>query len=266
MNQINVSFISCTINAFGKIFVAAVLILFSISCSRNTVKQSASSSSSKEVSEDRTLIDQRANETKVTADSVKRSNAEASSKLSEITYSSKDIPADILRKIEGEIVASAGFTDLDGKNIVLITESEQSSGNDATAGKSLFGYHFIGDNESQLLWKIQDFIRDCEVDVTLEYIENSLSVSDIDEDGIGESTFLYKLSCKGDVSPDDLKLLMHEGDKKYAIRGSMDLDVTGYGLEKGVMNIDASFNNAPSGFKDFAVERWNKFKLERIGN
>lgn len=264
MNQFNV-LLSCSIlNAFGKIFVAAVLILFSISCSRNTDKQSASSS--KEVSEDRALIDQQVKETNVTADSVKRSDAEAFSKLSEINYGKKDLPADILKNIEGDIVASASFVDLKGNNIVLITESEQSSGKDASAGKSLFGYHFLGDNEFQLLWKIQDFIRDCEVDVTLEYIENSLSVSDIDEDGIGESTFLYKLSCKGDVSPDDLKLLMHEGDKKYAIRGSMDLDVTGYGLEKGVMNIDASFNNAPSGFKDFAVERWNKFKLERIGN
>jgi len=73
------------------------------------------------------------------------------------------------------------------------------------------------------------------------------------------------MSCKGDVSEDDMKLMMHEGETKYAIRGSMKLKMGGetYG---GKMNVDASFDKAPKEFLDYAKEQWNKFQTEKIGN
>ena len=241
-----------------------IVILFLVSCSKKTDRQSASSTNS--TTETKTLSEKNPTDKTIHADSTKKSESGIPSKLSEIDYNTGDFPEDILEKVEGKVVASARFNDSRGGNFILISETEQQSGNDGSASKNLYGYHFISGKESLMLWKINDYIRQCEVDVTLEYIENSLAITDLDNNGTGESTFLYKLSCKGDVSPDDMKLIMHEGEKKYAIRGTMDLDVTGYGLEKGFMKADDSFNSAPSVFKDYAIQRWNKFKLERIGN
>ncbi len=242
------------------IMISASLTVSIGSCSKSTEKKSASGS--EKPANENVSTDMSNAEMSKSPESVAQKNTDSAAGLTDVVYGIRSIPEYLRDKTDGSIVAYAGFKDNNGINSVVITETELNG----TAGKSLYGYHFLGDDGSQLLWKIQDFIRDCEVDITLEYIESSLTVSDINKNGIGESAFLYKLSCKGDVSPDDLKLIMHESDKKYAIRGSMDLDVTGYGLERGVMNIDPSFKGAPDGFKDFAVDRWNKFKLEKIGN
>ncbi|MGB3017147.1 MAG: hypothetical protein WBC65_05010 [Ignavibacteria bacterium] len=257
-----------SLNADTIFIVRVLIVLIAIisfgSCSKNTDKKSASTS--KSTTESQIQPDKSTPDTTIHADSTKKSETGIPSKLSEIDYNINEIPNNILKTVEGKVVASARFIDSKGMNIILISETEQISGDDGSANKSLFGYHFISAKESFLLWKVNDFIRQCEVDVTLEYLENSLAITDLDDNGTGESTFLYKLSCKGDVSPDDMKLIMHEGEKKYAIRGTMDLDVTGYGFEKGNMKVDESFNSAPTVFKDYAVQRWNKFKLERIGN
>ncbi|MBX7042716.1 MAG: hypothetical protein K1X85_07420 [Ignavibacteria bacterium] len=184
---------------------------------------------------------------------------------SEVSYSLSELPESLLTKVNGIPVAYAGFRDSLGMNHFVLTETEQENTGDGVASKYLYAYDFV-EGRIEVLWKINDFIKDCMVDVTLEYIDNSLSVTDLDKDGVFETSFLYKLSCKGDVSPDGLKLIMHEGPAKYAVRGVMDLQVTEYGLEKGEMVIDQSFNKAPVEFREFAVERWNMFKLERIGN
>jgi len=69
------------------------------------------------------------------------------------------------------------------------------------------------------LWRLQDSVSDCPVDLILGPASNSTTVTDLDHNGQSETTVLYALGCRGDVSPDDLKLVMHEGAAKYALRG-----------------------------------------------
>lgn len=191
-------------------------------------------------------------------------NAGGDIEIKGLTYDIGSVPKDI--KYSGKIVASAKWTDKNGDNYIIVTETEMKNQDADNRAKELFGYHYTvnGDNTKQL-WKINDFIKDCPVDVTLEYMPKSLSVTDVDKNGVAETTFLYRMSCKGDVSEDDMKLMMHEGETKYAIRGSMKLKMGGetYG---GKMNVDASFDKAPKEFLDYAKEQWNKFQTEKIGN
>ena len=51
-----------------------------------------------------------------------------------------------------------------------------------------------------------------------EFIKNAAVVTDLDQDGIAETTVQYKLACRSDVSPALMKLVMHEGETKYAHR------------------------------------------------
>ena len=184
--------------------------------------------------------------------------------LGYIKYGIDKVPEDI--KYQGSVVAMAKWEDKLGSNVLFITETAEKSNEDSRS-KELFGYHYISDHtESSLLWKINDFINDCPVDLTLEYLNGSLIITDLDKNGIGESSFLYKMSCKGDVSADDMKLLMHEDKNKYAVRGSMKLMMNGQELEKGSMMIDPAFDKAPEEFLAFAKKQWSKYKTENVGN
>ncbi len=184
-----------------------------------------------------------------------------------LTYDVNSIPDDI--KYQGKIFAGARWDDKNGSNILLLTETAEKRFNkdengDTWREKELFGYHFIDrETSAELLWKINDFVKDCPVDITLEFINGSLTVTDLNRDGFAETTFLYKMSCRGDVSPNTLKLMMHEGDKKYAIRGTTKIEIKGEKPYGGETNIDVSFNSAPEGFLNYAKEQWKKYQVER---
>jgi hypothetical protein len=182
-------------------------------------------------------------------------------KISGLTYDVNNLPDGI--KYQGKVVAGARWEDKNGSNILVITETKQTLSGEKKE-KELFGYHFM-DKEMgpELLWKINDFVKDCEFDITLEFVTGSLTITDLNKDGVAESTFLYKMSCRSDVSPNVLKLLMHEGNKKYAMRGTTKVEIKGEKPYGGETNIDPSFNLAPEIFLSYAKEQWTKFQTEK---
>lgn len=195
---------------------------------------------------------------------------ETSGKLEILKFDKKEVPSDI--KYKGKIMGGAKWKDANGENLLIITETEiqngtDKEGNDAIS-KELFGYNYIIKSDgSTILWQINDFVKDCPLDLALNYNPNSLTVTDLNNNGIAETTFLYRMSCKGDVSPDDLKLMMHEGKDKYALRGITELKYKVDGKttkEGGDYKIDAAFDKAPKGFLDYAKEQWNKFKTQEL--
>lgn len=185
--------------------------------------------------------------------------------IKNLTYEIKNLPRII--EYTGKVVAGATWSDKNGNNVMFITETEEKKQKEDFRMKELYAYQYIwdADPEPMQLWKVNDFIKDCPVDITLSFLLNSLTVTDLDKNGIAENTFMYKMSCKGDVSPDDMKLIMHEGASKYAIRGSMILEMEGqkYG---GEMKPDASFDKAPMEFLPYAKDQWDKFKTEKLNN
>lgn len=186
-----------------------------------------------------------------------------------LEFSKSDLPSDI--KYSGNIVTGKRWNDKNGENILILTKtnikkkkSKQPDLDDYLQECELFGYHYVSSGGSYtLLWKINDFINDCPLDMTLDFIPGSLTITDINENGFAESTFLYKMACRGDVSPSDLKLMMHENDNKYALRGNMHLKVDVIN-EGGNYKIDKSFDSAPDGFLDYAKEQWKQFREERL--
>lgn len=72
---------------------------------------------------------------------------------------------------------------------------------------------------------VQDGVARCELDVTAAFVPGSVTVTDQDADHKVELTFAYDITCRGDVSPPDRKLLVLEGTAKHALRGSARIDV-----------------------------------------
>jgi hypothetical protein len=184
-----------------------------------------------------------------------------------LEFSKSDLPSEI--KYTGNIITGKRWTDKNGENILILTKTDlkrvkakQPDFEEYVNEAELFGYHYVSTGGAYtLLWKINDLVKDCPFDLTLDFIPGSLSITDINDNGIAESTFLYKLSCRSDVSPSELKLIMHESDTKYALRGNMFIKIPGF-TDGGSYKVDKAFDSAPDGFLDFAKSQWKEFRTE----
>lgn len=176
-------------------------------------------------------------------------------------FNKNDIPSSI--KYQGKIVEGAYWTDKNGDNILIITQTGIKNINADEREQYLYAYHYINyDDGYSRLWNITDFVKSyCDVDAS--YIPNSLEIADLDNDDIAESIFLYKLDDRCDVSPLPLKLMMHKGDTKLVIRGTIGVDAGGGYKVKGTKNFDAAFDNVPAKLKDFASEKWDKYVKDK---
>lgn len=147
---------------------------------------------------------------------------------------------------DGDISFTRSWQDASGDNLVLFTQKEEE----------LFVYHYVSrEGEEKLLRRVYDFEKDCEFDRTLEFLEPSILLTDLDNDKIGEISFAYRKACISDVSPKELKLLMLENGDKYIIRGNtlISFGEESYGGDK---KIDASFDQAPEAFLSHAEKLW----------
>lgn len=173
------------------------------------------------------------------------------------TFNKKDLPASV--KYKGKIVEGASWTDKNGDNILIITQTDVRNINADEREQYLYAYHYINyDDGYSKLWNITDFVKSyCNVEA--EYIPKTLEVTDIDNDGIAETLFIYKLDGRCDVSPLDIKLMMHKGDIKLVIRGTIGFDGYDGHKTKGDKNFDAAFKNVSPSFKEYASGKWDKF-------
>jgi hypothetical protein len=107
-------------------------------------------------------------------------------------------------------------------------------------------------------WAMNDFITDCELDITCSFYEHHLSISDLDKNNKAEVMMVYALSCKGDVSPDNKKLILYTNGAKYAIRGE-ELMLMGKDTLGGAITMDSAFQQLPQIIRDSALQHWHKF-------
>lgn len=157
-------------------------------------------------------------------------------------------------------------------------------------GKFIYAQQSIILNEkSKLLWDIKDFERNCPFDLSLSFIEKSVKITDLDSNGITETLIAYKLACRSDVSAPAMKILIHENNNKYGLRGYMRLLFPNqvfdknesfeydesklsesekkkmyYTSSEGRYKNEYDFKNAPKAFLNFAVKNWKELSIERL--
>lgn len=188
------------------------------------------------------------------------------------------------------------WTDNNGENILItsiVAPFIDNGKNDNVEGENVYtaelhAFHYVKrDTGYKLLWKISDAEKQCAFDIGAAFIKNAVSVTDLDSNGIAETTLLYKLACRSDISPATFKLIMHENAGKFALRGSTwiktsDDDVftvneTNVDLEKlprpkdefeqwkqaaGRYETEKEFSTAPPVFLTYARQQWLKFVKE----
>lgn len=136
------------------------------------------------------------------------------------------IPSGI--RYNGKAEEAWSWTDKLGQNIVITAKQPPernkpiAEGEDETVSVTLHAFHFVKkDSAFKLLWKMSDAEKNCPFDLTAEFVKGAISITDLDANGTAETTLLYRLACRSDVSPSQLKLIMHQDSTKHALRGLM---------------------------------------------
>ena len=181
--------------------------------------------------------------------------------------SKANIPAAV--KYKGKFAGAIQWKDKEGSNLLLRTETGIfQSKTDSTGGTKtaeLYAWHYLVGNDSTVLqWKLVDFERACELDLVTNFLEKDILVTDLDKNGIAETWLVYQTACRGDVSPANMKIIMHEGTKKYAMKGTRKMKINSTETFGGEYIFDNTFLKGNMAFRTYAQQLWKKHELEKL--
>lgn len=198
-------------------------------------------------------------------------------------------------RFRGKMKEAFQWEDKLGENVLITSVQDAYSDKDIDGMESetveLFAVHYVKtDTGYRALWRINDLVKQCEFDITCQFIPGSTTITDLDSNGIAETKVQYKLACRSDVLPSTMKIIMHEGAVKYALRGEMWVPFTSNGdttfsVTENNVNLAVSppstdddydwimgrykdekdFEKAPPEFIVFARKEWLKHARETFG-
>jgi hypothetical protein len=220
-------------------------------------------------------------------------NPELAVTIESVKITAAELPASI--KFKGKLFEGWHWTDKMGENILILSyvapynDKQKNEYGEEARSAELHAFHFAKKDNSDYMqvWMLNDEEKSCSFDITCEFIKDAASVTDLNADGIAETTIQYKMSCRSDVSPSIMKVIMYEGEKKYSLRGFMwvkasddeKFEVTekdanlatlsGYkGTDEeyyktfGRYESEKEFAGAPPQFLTYARQRWMKYVKE----
>lgn len=199
-----------------------------------------------------------------------RENSSGSIKIDTISYD--EIPKDI--DFRGTVVEALKWDDQLGSNILIQSISgwfpsiyyENTNPISYTVEDKweIYAYLFQrkkGENNYKRLWKVYDY-NDCfGVDSYTGFIPKGTTITDIDNNGIAEVSMPYVLVCRGGLDPTTMKIIMYEGNNKYAIRGETAIKLGEGESYGGDYSLSDNLNKEIT-FKNFLINRWNSHKYE----
>ncbi len=173
--------------------------------------------------------------------------------------SSGQLPARV--KASGTVIRTISWTDTNGDNVAVFssTTTSKTKKEVTLTTKSLFVDVFSGkDGKLKKVRNVREVVSACDTDLTNDFFDTSVGVTDLDQNGVGELTFGYRSACRSDMSPADMKVLVLEGSKKYILRGKTSLP-----SDKPADNdFTPDFKGAPDKFLEHATKVWKKFRVE----
>ena len=167
----------------------------------------------------------------------------------------------------GNIVQAVRWTDNTGDNIVILTLTgktrSKNAPDDSYSDGALYVYHYLVSSDSTTrTWRIYDYVKECPVDMFLNFVDKTFAVTDLNKDGKAEVWIMYKISCQGDVSPVPMKIIMYQDNKKLSVRGTTRVKVSATDYMGGEYSFDDAFKNAPVEFRQYAEKLWKHHKTE----
>jgi hypothetical protein len=178
----------------------------------------------------------------------------------QILLRAKELPRGV--KAPKGFESALRWTDKNGENL-LILALFKTSGKDATgdvlpSAVLTIDHLLISDGQkTRSLRSVRDGVEPCDFDLTAEFLGDA-ELTDLDADGIAEVTVAYQLSCKSDVSPDIVKLLVLENGEKYILRGESMYPGDNGKMLGGKFKPDPDPAKWPKVFLDHARATWKQ--------
>jgi len=198
-------------------------------------------------------------------------------------------------KFRGQVYEAWKWTDKLGENLLVLSTVHPYADNDLAEREpaetaELHAFLFVKkDTAYKLRWKISDAEKKCRFDLSSGFIKESTTITDLDKDGVAETSVIYKQACRSDVSPSTMKLVMNEDSAKYVLKGLMWLQANpkdSFSLTQENLNLqtrpkhddeydsyleslgryedEKGFASAPPAFLKHAKEQWLKFVRENL--
>lgn len=190
----------------------------------------------------------------------------SSSKAMEVTRLKKTDMGQYRIPYNGVFIDGVKWTDTEGNHIVFSTTTglynSHNTGQEDGMNVEIFTYHYTyGDdvNFIKRLWEFSDSILDCPLATTLEFIDGSLQVTDLNNDGVAEIWLVYRGGCSGDIAPFGMSIVMYEGNKKYTIDGNVKITLPENKQVGGEYKLDQYFQNLSGEFRQYASKLWEKY-------
>ncbi len=165
-------------------------------------------------------------------------------------------------KYDGHFVAGLEWTDSTGKNVAVFSQTNEQGSEGESRTLHAAGFR-LSKESVRRVWLVQDWVKDCDLDLTCYFETSSFEVTDLDSNGLGEVSFVYRMACNGGMDYIEEKLLLVEDGKKFPVRGETQWELSEKGDSDhydGPMRVDRSFDHAPAIFRSFAVEKWRKYR------
>lgn len=136
-------------------------------------------------------------------------------------------PDGLLKKngidVIGKVVKSFQVSDDKGKHILVLSaldgfsQTKPSQWTERTDLDASY-YSRVGTRWVRA-WRIRDF-NDCpQSERETRFFDNEVTATDLDNDGRAEITVAYSMACAGSAGSAILKVIMRQGEQKFAMRG-----------------------------------------------
>ena len=159
--------------------------------------------------------------------------------------------------IWGDVVDGFQWVDKEGENIIL--RSVQMDVKNHIS--HLYIYHFLKtSDEFKLIRKLTDYVKKCDVNIFSSHNIESIELTDINKDTIGEISFSYTndCSCIEDSLAISTKLMLITKGEKYAVRGLIDPKKKQPFIE---YKVGASLKKNDL-YRRFLIKKWKRISSE----
>ncbi|POD89272.1 M949_RS01915 family surface polysaccharide biosynthesis protein [Pectobacterium odoriferum] len=111
-----------------------------------------------------------------------------------------------------DLIINTKWCDDSGKhNLVIKKEINQNNTGEHLSVKQV--------TKGKVDWVLNDYVNDCEVDINLNVIKESIEVNRSFPNGEGAVLFAYKIGCIGGLDPVTVKYFAFKNGVKHALRG-----------------------------------------------
>ena len=179
-----------------------------------------------------------------------------------------DIPVDV--EYRGTVVEAIQWTHSSSRHMVFLTQTgdfkRTDDAGDPVDRAELHAYHLLQETGGkwQRLWRISDFNECPELDQYVGFIQGSLTITDLDQNGEPEVTLGYRLLCRGGLDPGTMKLILYEGLNKRAVRGTATICIPNAEYPPSTPTPDKEATSHPL-FLDHLMKQWKRFECEDAG-